>query len=156
MSATISRSSETSLPARRSVAGWLASGSPSVSWSSPPSRRSPSSGDGDAGASAHLATTRPREAIVRAYGRFAGDASAAGVGRTPGETPVEYLARVAPQLEGTEPLDRLTALTVVAAYGRDDPTTDDALDAIADADEASRAVRRSLPWYRRWRRFASA
>ena len=102
-----------------------------------------------------LAVTEPREAIVRAYVRFAGDARAAGLGRTPGETPVEYLARVAPQLEGTEPLDRLTALTVVAAYGRDDPTTDDALDAIADADEASRAVRRSLPWYRRWRRSAS-
>jgi hypothetical protein len=89
-----------------------------------------------------LAHTAPRDSIVSTYRTFTKRAGAAGTARLPGETPEDYRARLAVLLADPEPLDRLTDLTVQAAYAPDEPSTDEALDALADADGALRELKR--------------
>jgi hypothetical protein len=92
----------------------------------------------------------PRGLILATYDVFTDRAADLGIGRTVGETPEEYRRRV----EGTGrlsdgPLGRLTGLTMRAAYAPGEPSSDDALDATADAEQTLEELRRSTPLTRR-------
>jgi transglutaminase-like putative cysteine protease len=92
----------------------------------------------------------PRRLILATYDVLAQRAADLGVGRSAGETPLEYLRR----LEASGRLDdghleRLTSLATRAAYAPDEPDADDALDAEADAREVLRSLRRTTPPVRR-------
>jgi transglutaminase-like putative cysteine protease len=89
-----------------------------------------------------LAASDPRRSIVDTYRTFTRRAGAAGASRLGGETPAEYRDRLRATLEDPAPIDRLTDITVAAAYGRTDPTPDEALDALTDADEVIAAMKR--------------
>jgi transglutaminase-like putative cysteine protease len=91
-----------------------------------------------------------RAKILATYGVFADRAGRLGLPRGPGETAEEYRARV--QASGRlrdGHVDRLTRLTVLAAYAPDEPSPDDALDARADADAALQELRETATWKRR-------
>ncbi|GIU96773.1 MAG: transglutaminase [Actinomycetota bacterium] len=92
----------------------------------------------------------PRRLVLATYEGFAEAAADLGAGRRPGETPLEYRRRI----EATVPLEaerllRLTTLVERAAFAPAPPTSEEALDARADADEALRALRRATPRLRR-------
>lgn len=91
------------------------------------------------------AGSAPRRLILANYDVFSQRAAIAGLARRPGETPSEWERRL---LESgrvaAEHVGPLTALAVRAAYGRGEPTHDEALDAIAAAHTASQTLQRSL------------
>jgi transglutaminase superfamily protein/transglutaminase TgpA-like protein/uncharacterized protein DUF4129 len=92
----------------------------------------------------------PRRLILATYDVFTQRAADLGLGRGTGETPDEFRRRVSESGRVSDGhLDRLTRLTVRAAYAADDPGPDDALDAAADAHEAMHELRRSTPFSRR-------
>jgi hypothetical protein len=97
------------------------------------------------------AASEPRAAIVAVYRDFTKRTRSLGHPRGPGETPAEYATRLREVVEEADRLDRLTVATIGAAYGRTEPSPDDALDATADADEIARSMRRELPLRRRVR-----
>ena len=88
--------------------------------------------------------------MLVAYDVLLQRAAELGVGRSGGETPIEYHRRIegiVPLVDGN--LTRLTQLAVRAAYAADGTTTDDAADARADADATLDALQRSVTWRRR-------
>ncbi len=92
----------------------------------------------------------PRRLVLATYDVLTQRADDLGLGRLAGETPDEYRRRI----EATGRLDdghleRLTRLTVRAAYAPDAIAQDDALDAEADARLVLRELRRSTPPLRR-------
>jgi hypothetical protein len=92
----------------------------------------------------------PRGLILASYRVFSERAAGLGLGREPGETPSEYRLRIEATDRLTDGhLERLTGKVVVAAYSARPVTTDDALDAVADADQVIRDLRRSTPLARR-------
>lgn len=92
----------------------------------------------------------PRRLILATYDVFTQRAADLGLERGTGETPDEFRRRAweSGRLSDGH-LDRLTRLTVRAAYAAEDPGPDDALDASADAHEALNELRRSTPLARR-------
>lgn len=98
------------------------------------------------------AEAEPRRLILATYDVFTQRAGDLGLGRRPGETPTEYRLRIEAtgRLEDGH-LDRLTDLTVQAAYAPAPLLPADALDATADALEALRQLRHTTSWQRRVR-----
>jgi hypothetical protein len=97
-----------------------------------------------------LAAGEPREAILAAYRVFSGRAADAGYERWPGETLLEYRARLLRDVHFSNGhLEQLTALVGVAAYSPAEVTENQAETAKEAAREAIRDVRRSAPVYRR-------
>lgn len=85
----------------------------------------------------------PRRRAVAAFRLLESGAADVGLGREPGETPWEYLARLARALGLTsEHLDRLTAITGRAMYAPGDLPVDQAQKAVAAARLALRDIRR--------------
>ena len=98
----------------------------------------------------HDAAREPRALILATYDVFSERAADLGLGRGPGETPLEYRQRVeATDLLVDGHLERLTGTVVRAAYASHAPSNDDAMDAAADADQIIRDLRRSTPLRRR-------
>jgi transglutaminase-like putative cysteine protease len=93
---------------------------------------------------AALARARtPRRRAVTAFRLLESGAADVGMGRGPGETPWEYLARLARALGLTsEHLDRLTAITGRAMYAPGDLPAGQAQEAVAAARLALRDIRR--------------
>jgi hypothetical protein len=92
----------------------------------------------------HRAAGEPRRLILATYDVLLERAAELGLPRETGETPAEYLTKVTAsgRLEDGH-LERLTATTVRAAYAPGEPTTDEALDASADANEVLDELRRT-------------
>jgi hypothetical protein len=92
----------------------------------------------------HRAAGEPRRLILATYDVLLERAAELGLPREAGETPAEYLTKVTAsgRLEDGH-LERLTATTVRAAYAPGEPTTDEALDASADANEVLDELRRT-------------
>ena len=93
---------------------------------------------------AALARARtPRRRAVTAFRLLESGAADVGLGRGPGETPWEYLARLARVLGLTsEHLDRLTAISGRAMYAPGDLPAGQAQEAVAAARLALRDIRR--------------
>jgi hypothetical protein len=93
---------------------------------------------------AALARARtPRRRAVTAFRLLESGAADVGLGRGPGETPWEYLARLARALGLTsEHLDRLTAISGRAMYAPGDLPAGQAQEAVAAARLALRDIRR--------------
>jgi hypothetical protein len=92
----------------------------------------------------------PRGLILATYGVFSERAADLGLGRGPGETPSEYRLRIVATDRLTDGhMERLTGTVVRAAYSARQVTQDDALDAVADADQVIQDLRRSAPFGRR-------
>ena len=86
----------------------------------------------------------PRRRILATYGAFLDATADLGLMRRAGETPWEYAERVRHSGRLTDGhLDRLTSLATHAAYAASHPSSDDALDADADAKEALEELRGS-------------
>lgn len=87
----------------------------------------------------------PRRLILATYDVFSERAGLAGLARRAGETPAEWERRlVGSGRVPAEEVTRLTDLAVRAAYSPAAPTDDDALDATADAEAASKTLRHSV------------
>jgi hypothetical protein len=93
---------------------------------------------------------QPRRLILATYDVFAERAGELGLARGVGQTPREYAERIREdgRLANGE-VGRLTTLTTRAAYAPQEPTSDDALDAVADARMALEELRRATPLRRR-------
>jgi hypothetical protein len=90
----------------------------------------------------------PRTLVLATYDVFTDRARELGAGRSPGETPDEFRRRLTATdtLNGaTEPLDRMTAQVVRAAYAADTPEADAAAAVRRDADEVLHALRAATP-----------
>jgi hypothetical protein len=96
------------------------------------------------------ARAEPRRLVLATYDVLTERAADLGLGRSAGETPREYLLRLgASDRLGDGHLERLTALATRAAYSAQAIDGDDALDAVADAREVLRSLRRTAPPLRR-------
>jgi transglutaminase-like putative cysteine protease len=85
----------------------------------------------------------PRRRAVAAFRLLESGAADVGLGRGPGETPWEYLARLARALRLTGPdLDRLVTIAGKAMYAPGDLPVDQAQEAVAAARLALRDIRR--------------
>jgi len=85
----------------------------------------------------------PRRRAVAAFRLLESGAADVGLGRGPGETPWEYLARLARALGLTGPdLDRLVTIAGKAMYAPGDLPVDQAQEAVAAARLALRDIRR--------------
>ena len=93
----------------------------------------------------------PRRMVLATYDVLSQRAADLGAGRSAGETPGEYLRRLAAsdRLEDGH-LARLTQLAVLAAYSPNPIDAGDALDAEADARQVLKALRRTTPPIRRF------
>ena len=92
----------------------------------------------------------PRELILATYDLFGERAADLGLGREPGETPLEYRRRVeATGWVRVGDLERMTGAVVRAAYGPEPPSADDAIDVAADASRAIRDLRQATPLRRK-------
>ena len=92
----------------------------------------------------------PRELILATYDLFGERAADLGLGREPGETPLEYRRRVeATGWIRVGDLERMTGAVVRAAYGPEPPSADDAIDVAADASRAIRDLRQATPLRRK-------
>jgi transglutaminase-like putative cysteine protease len=94
----------------------------------------------------------PRELVLAQYDVFADRALELGWAKSPGETPDEYRSRLlATDRLGAdgEPLTRLTATVVGAAYGPDDPDGADVDGIEADASAVLQRLRTLTPWRQR-------
>ncbi|MEX0985067.1 MAG: transglutaminaseTgpA domain-containing protein [Actinomycetota bacterium] len=90
----------------------------------------------------------PRALVLAIYDACCRDARDLGVPRAPGETPEEYAWRLASVIPvATESVGRLSRLAERAAYGPRELSSEDVLDAEADAGE----IVRSLAELRTWR-----
>jgi hypothetical protein len=90
----------------------------------------------------------PRTLVLATYDVFTDRARELGVGRSPGETPDEFRWKLVATdtLDGAnEPLTRMTAEVVRAAYAAGDPDTGAATAVRRDADEVLRALRAATP-----------
>ena len=90
----------------------------------------------------------PRTLVLATYDVFTDRARELGVGRSPGETPDEFRRKLAATdtLNGAaEPLARMTAQVVRAAYAADTPDPDAAAGVRRDADEVLHAIRAATP-----------
>ena len=88
----------------------------------------------------------PRKLILATYDVFTQRAADLGLGRTRGETLDEYRRRATQSDRLTDGhLDRLTRVTVRAAYAPQEPSETDVLDATADASEVLRQLRQTAP-----------
>jgi hypothetical protein len=92
----------------------------------------------------------PRSLILAHYDVFTEHAGDLGWARAPAETPEEYRRKVAASGTITDgDLDRLTSLTVSAAYGAAEPDQNDVVTARRSAATALRELRRSTPRIKR-------
>jgi hypothetical protein len=94
----------------------------------------------------------PRELILAHYDVFADRALELGWPRSPGETPDEFRVRLLDNdrlAEEREPLRRLTAAVVGAAYGPEDPDGVAVDDIRADTSAVLDGLRALTPWRRR-------
>jgi hypothetical protein len=90
----------------------------------------------------------PRTLVLATYDVFTDRARELGVGRSPGETPDEFRRKLAATdtLDGAnEPLARMTAEVVRAAYAADAPDPGTAASVRRDADEVLHALRAATP-----------
>ncbi|HEX3299284.1 MAG TPA: DUF3488 and transglutaminase-like domain-containing protein [Actinomycetota bacterium] len=90
----------------------------------------------------------PRTLVLATYDVFTDRARELGVGRAPGETPDEFRRKLAATdtLNGAnEPLARMTAQVVRAAYAAEDPDAGVAASVRRDADEVLHALRAATP-----------
>ncbi len=90
----------------------------------------------------------PRTLVLATYDVFTDRAKELGVGRSPGETPEEFRRKLAATetLDGAnEPLSRMTAEVVRAAYGPDGPDATTAAGVRRDADAVLHALRAATP-----------
>jgi hypothetical protein len=90
----------------------------------------------------------PRTLVLATYDVFTDRARELGVGRAPGETPDEFRTKLVASdtLNGaTEPLERMTAEVVRAAYAADDPDVGTPAAVRRDADEVLHALRAATP-----------
>jgi hypothetical protein len=88
--------------------------------------------------------------ILASYDVFADRAGELGLPRGVGETPREYARKIAEDGRVTDGrVGRLTTLVTRAAYAEADPTSQDALDAVADARVALEELRDATPMRRR-------
>ena len=92
----------------------------------------------------------PRRLILASYDVFADRAAELGLPRGVGETPREYARRVVEDGRvGDGRVDRLATLTTRAAYAPQEPSTEDALDAAADAQVVLQELTSATPLRRR-------
>jgi len=94
----------------------------------------------------------PRTLVLATYDVFTDRAKELGVGRSPGDTPDEFRRKLAATdtLDGAEePLLRMTAEVVRAAYAPDGPDATVAAAVRHDADEVLHALRAATPWRQR-------
>jgi hypothetical protein len=92
----------------------------------------------------------PRRLILASYDVFADRAAELGLPRGVGETPREYARRVVEDGRVRDGrVDRLAALTTRAAYAPQEPSTEDALDAAADAQVVLQELTSATPLRRR-------
>ena len=94
----------------------------------------------------------PRQLILVHYDVFADRAHELGWAKSPGETPDEFRLRLlaTDRLgEGSEPLTRLTATVVGAAYASDDPDRAAVTEVEADTSAVLERLRALTPWRRR-------
>ena len=90
----------------------------------------------------------PRTLVLATYDVFTDRARELGVGRSPGETPDEFRRKLAATdtLNGAnEPLARMTAEVIRAAYAAEDPDARTASSVRRDADEVLHALRAATP-----------
>jgi len=90
----------------------------------------------------------PRTLVLATYDVFTDRARELGIGRSPGETPDEFRRKLAATdtLNGAnEPLARMTAEVVRAAYAAEDPDAGVAASVRRDADEVLHALRAATP-----------
>ena len=90
----------------------------------------------------------PRTLVLATYDVFTDRARELGVGRSPGETPDEFRRKLAATdtLDGAnEPLARMTAEVVRAAYAADGPDAGAATSVRHDADAVLHALRAATP-----------
>jgi hypothetical protein len=90
----------------------------------------------------------PRTLVLATYDVFTDRARELGVGRSPGETPDEFRRKLAATdtLDGaTEPLSRMTAEVVRAAYAPEAPDATTAAAVRHDADAVLHALRAATP-----------
>ena len=93
---------------------------------------------------------RPRELVLATFHAFTGRAADLGLGRRDGETIREYRDRLCGELEFSDGhMDRLSQAVATAAYSDHDLSTDQARDAVSDARQAIRDIRRHTPPGRR-------
>ncbi len=95
-----------------------------------------------------LAARDPRTLVLATYDVFTDRARELGVGRSPGDTPEEFRRKLVATdtLNGAnEPLDRMTAEVVRAAYAEGEPDAGAAAAVRHDADQVLHALRAATP-----------
>jgi hypothetical protein len=92
----------------------------------------------------------PREVVLAAFRTFSGQAADLGMGRADGETLREYRDRLETDVAFSDGhLQRLTDLAAAAAYSDHDLSKEQAKEALGDARQAIRDIRRQTPAGRR-------